>query len=81
MKDAGEQNVIVVVGMRREARIVGPRARVLIGRHEIGDALSNGATGLLSFGICGGLDPALRVGDLVVGTGVVTETEGRIATA
>lgn len=37
--------------------------------------LAEGAEGLLSFGIAGGLDPALRPGDVVVGTAVQWEGE------
>jgi nucleoside phosphorylase len=75
----GEQKLVVVVGMKREARIIGRRARVSIRGVGISQALLREATGILSFGICGGLDPALRVGDIVVGTGVVTDAVVRFA--
>ena len=35
--------------------------------------LREGAAGLLSFGIAGGLDPALKPGDLVIGSAVVVD--------
>jgi adenosylhomocysteine nucleosidase len=62
-----------VTGLTSEARI----ARV-IGDVEVGGGtpwgaevaaerlVSRGATALVSFGLCGGLDPALRAGDLVI---------------
>jgi adenosylhomocysteine nucleosidase len=64
----------IVVGLAAEARI----ARRLGGRVAIGggtsdgarraarDLAESGATALLSFGLAGGLDPALRPGDLLV---------------
>jgi hypothetical protein len=69
--------LLVVVGLRREARIIDGRARVAIGTAALEMAL-DGAERVLSFGLCGGLDPALAVGDLVIGEGV-TGPEGRIA--
>jgi adenosylhomocysteine nucleosidase len=62
--------LVIVVGLVREARIAEGRGRVAIGAAGILDALA-GARGLVSFGICGALDPSLRVGDLVVAEGVV----------
>jgi hopanoid-associated phosphorylase len=62
--------LVIVVGLVREARIAEGRGRVAIGASAIADALA-GARGLISFGICGALDPALAVGDIVVGDGVI----------
>jgi adenosylhomocysteine nucleosidase len=62
--------LVIVVGLVREARIAEGRGRVAIGAAEIADALA-GARGLISFGLCGALDPALAVGDIIVGDGVV----------
>ena len=57
--------------MAREARIVGSRARVVIGLGGLRDALvQSHPAAILSFGICGALDPGLKVGDLVIGSAV-----------
>jgi hopanoid-associated phosphorylase len=69
---------LVVVGLEREARIVGGRARVSIGGRGLDRALTEGVSAVLSFGLCGGLNPALGVGDLVLGEAVVTAS-GRYA--
>ncbi|HWF78529.1 MAG TPA: hypothetical protein VN694_15295 [Caulobacteraceae bacterium] len=71
---AGPGGILVVVGMTREAKILGPEAPVLIGG---GDAaalataleaeLAAGVAGVVSFGLCGALDSSLKVGDLVIG--------------
>lgn len=58
---------MVVVGLSREARIVGTDARVLIGGRTLNADLGERPTALLSFGLCGALDPHLRIGDLVLG--------------
>ena len=62
--------LVVVVGLAREARIVRRRARVVIGLRGLDDALAQGASGIMSFGLCGGLDPRLAVGDIVLGDAV-----------
>lgn len=76
--------VLAVTGLARERRIaagagveaVGAggdpvRLRLLLdARHD------PGCRAVISFGIAGGLDPSLKPGDVVVGTGVVT-AEGR----
>jgi adenosylhomocysteine nucleosidase len=69
--------LVIVVGLVREARIAAARGRVAIGASGIPDALP-GARGLVSFGLCGALDPALVVGDLVIADGVVSQG-GRLA--
>jgi adenosylhomocysteine nucleosidase len=70
-------DVLVVVGMTREAKILtgapvvigGGDLEGLTGRLE--DELRGGAVaGVVSFGLCGALDPALKVGDLVIGHSV-----------
>ncbi|MEO8927183.1 MAG: hypothetical protein ABI306_08470 [Caulobacteraceae bacterium] len=71
---AGAERLIVVVGMVREARIVaGGGAKVIVGGGRAGrlavdldGALAGGAAGVVSFGLCGGLDPSLKAGDLLV---------------
>jgi hopanoid-associated phosphorylase len=45
---------------------------------KIDQLIGAGATALLSFGIAGALDPALRPGDLVIGDSVIMPDERRI---
>jgi hopanoid-associated phosphorylase len=66
--------LVIVVGLAREARIAAPRGRVAVGAAALPGALA-GARGLVSFGICGALDPALAIGDLVVADGVADGRE------
>ena len=68
--------ILVVVGMTREAKILGD-APVIIGGGNaealaaaLEDSLRGGVAGIVSFGLCGALDPALKIGDLVVGEAV-----------
>ena len=68
--------ILAVVGMTREAKILGDTP-VIIGGGDaaalaaaIEDALRGGVAGVVSFGLCGALDPALKVGDVVVGEAV-----------
>jgi hopanoid-associated phosphorylase len=67
-------DILAVVGMTREAKILGHGAPVLIGGGDcaaltgaLEAELRRGVAGVISFGLCGALDPALKVGDLVVG--------------
>ncbi len=64
--------ILVVVGMAREARAARPLGRVVVGADALARALRDGARGVLSFGLCGGLDPVLTPGDLILGTKVGT---------
>jgi hopanoid-associated phosphorylase len=73
---AGRNDILVVVGMTREAKIMG-ETPVLIGGGDASTltagleaALGRGVAGVVSFGLCGALDTALKVGDLVVGEAV-----------
>jgi adenosylhomocysteine nucleosidase len=66
-------DVLAVVGMTREAKILSG-APVVIGGGDlegltgrIEDELRSGVAGVVSFGLCGALDPSLKVGDLVIG--------------
>ncbi len=70
--------LLFVSGLKREAAIAhGPDALAICGdgatlRAELAQASAQmGLT--ISFGICGGLDPALRSGDIVVGMHVVAD--------
>jgi adenosylhomocysteine nucleosidase len=66
--------LVVVVGMVREARLVsGQGVTVLVGggqssrlARDLDNAITAGAAGLVSFGLCGGLRPDLVAGDVVV---------------
>jgi adenosylhomocysteine nucleosidase len=70
---------LVIVGLRAEARIVeGPDVRVLIGGGDgmrlaqaIDMALQDSASGVMSFGLAGGLAPGLRAGATVIASSVV----------
>jgi hopanoid-associated phosphorylase len=74
---AGPGSILAVVGMTREAKILGAETPVLVSG---GDAaalaatleaeLGAGLAGVVSFGLCGALDPTIKVGDLVVGEAV-----------
>jgi hopanoid-associated phosphorylase len=69
--------VLTVSGLAREARIAeGPGVRsVAAGRARLGGfieaAIGDGAAGILSFGIAGGLDPKLRPGAVILAGGVI----------
>ncbi|WP_096700985.1 nucleoside phosphorylase [Magnetospirillum sp. 15-1] len=78
----------VIVGMNSEAALlpagipVGAAGGVTRRVTELAERLlAEGAEGLLSFGIAGGLDPALKSGDLVVGSAVRWEGESFAADA
>lgn len=71
--DAAARGLVIVVGMATEARIVAGLGRVLVGTRELAGALRVRPAGLVSFGVCGGLDPALRVGDLLIAGEVVAD--------
>ncbi|MGI8839333.1 MAG: hypothetical protein ACR2F8_00875 [Caulobacteraceae bacterium] len=66
--DVRSETLLVLVGMGREARIVGGGAA--IGAIGLAAGLARRPAGIVSFGLAGGLDPALKAGDLVVGTAV-----------
>jgi adenosylhomocysteine nucleosidase len=76
-----ERPVLTVVGMTREAKILdggaviigGGDAESLAARLE--EELRQGVAGVISFGLCGALDPALKVGTLVIGE-TVGDAEG-----
>ena len=66
--------VIAVVGLAIEARIAGAPALIAEGDRtafDLRDAIRHGARGIISFGVCGGLDPKLRPGDTVIASSVI----------
>ena len=70
--------ILAAVGMKREARLVmrpGVRAVAGGGRADLLERrliqALDGAEAILSIGIGGGLDPALKVGDVVIGVEVL----------
>lgn len=76
--------IAVIAGMRAEAALLPPNmvfactgGNAARAYDEAGRLLAEGADALLSFGIAGGLDPALRTGDLVIGTAVVVGDQQR----
>ena len=78
--------LVIATGMRREARILGRGGEVVISGGEnsglatkIEAAISRGARGVISAGLCGGLTPGLAVGTAVIGSEVVWST-GRLRT-
>ena len=71
--------MIVVVGLAFEARIAAGSGLPIIcsgdGRTLTPDlkrAIASGCSGLISFGVAGGLDPKLKPGTCVVGSAIVT---------
>ena len=65
--------VIAIVGLAIEARIAGTAAMIADGDRTavlLRDAIRQGARGIISFGLCGGLDPKLRPGKVVIASSV-----------
>ena len=65
--------VIAVVGLAIEARIAGTAAMIADGDRTaflLRDAIRRGVRGIISFGVCGGLDPKLRPGNVVIASSV-----------
>jgi hopanoid-associated phosphorylase len=66
--------IIAVCGLLREARIAaGPGVKTAVAandpdllRRKLEQAIAEGARGIVSFGIAGGLEPSLKSGDCVV---------------
>ncbi len=79
MKPAGlVRPVGIVTGLVAEARIAGALGMALAGNgtpegaeRAAENLVAQGATALLSFGLAGGLDPALKPGDIVVPLAVI----------
>ena len=78
-------NVLIVCGLKREAAILaGPGRATLCGdaptlRARLAEAAGLGPSLVVSWGLCGGLDPKLRPGDLILGREVVS-ADGAIRT-
>lgn len=79
----------IVTGLRAEAECCRRAGLPLVrcdgpGFARAGSASANlasaGATGLVSFGVCGGLDPALRSGAVVLADGIVLHGGETLAT-
>jgi adenosylhomocysteine nucleosidase len=72
-------NVLIVCGLKREAAIMGgPGRTTLCGdaralRAGLAEAASFRPSLVVSWGLCGGLDPRLRPGDLILGADIVSE--------
>ena len=64
-------DALIVVGMDAEARIGSRLGTVLVGAAGLERALvAKPPSMVISFGLCGGLDPDLAVGDLIVGAAI-----------
>ena len=70
--------LIAVVGLAFEARIAaGPGVRVICSGNgkdlavSLSRAIAEGATGVMSFGVAGGLSPALPPGTCIIGSGIL----------
>jgi adenosylhomocysteine nucleosidase len=69
----------VVVGMASEARIARRLGwPVAIGRDAAENLLHEGARALVSLGVAGGLDPALRPGTLIIADAVIVGSERHV---
>ncbi|HEX3943128.1 MAG TPA: hypothetical protein VHW69_03475 [Rhizomicrobium sp.] len=76
--------LLAVTGMRREAKLLHRRCDVVVAGSDnstlaskIEIAITRGARGILSFGICGALSPELEIGSVVVGAELVCRDERR----
>lgn len=74
--------LVAVTGMRSEAKLLRGRCEVIVAGADnstlapkIEAAVEQGGRAILSFGICGALSPRLAIGDIVVGSEVVCESQ------
>jgi adenosylhomocysteine nucleosidase len=79
----GGDRLIAVVGLAFEARIAaGPGIRVICSGNgkelaaSLSRAILEGARGVISFGVAGGLSPALQPGTCVIASAILCENEG-----
>jgi adenosylhomocysteine nucleosidase len=78
-------SVLIICGLKREAAILkGPGRTTLCGdastlRLRLAEAASLRPSLVVSWGLCGGLDPRLRPGDLILGAEIVSD-EGAVRT-
>jgi adenosylhomocysteine nucleosidase len=78
-------NVLIVCGLKREAAIIGgPGRPTLCGdaptlRARLAEAANLRPSLVVSWGLCGGLDPRLRPGDLILGSEIVSN-QGAVRT-
>jgi adenosylhomocysteine nucleosidase len=78
-------NVLIVCGLKREAAILAaPGLTTLCGdastlRARLAQAANPKPSLVVSWGLCGGLDPRLRAGDLILGSEVVSD-DGAVKT-
>jgi hypothetical protein len=74
-------SVLVVCGLKREAAILaGPGRATVCGdartlRARLAEAAGLSPSLVISWGLCGGLDPRLRPGDLILGAEIVSDGE------
>jgi adenosylhomocysteine nucleosidase len=72
-------NVLVICGLKREAAIIAGPGRVTVCgdaptlRARLAEAAGLRPSLVISWGLCGGLDPRLRPGDLILGAEVVSD--------
>jgi adenosylhomocysteine nucleosidase len=78
-------NVLIVCGLKREVAILaGPGRTTFCGdastlRARLAEAASLKPSLVVSWGLCGGLDPQLRAGDLILGSEIVSN-DGAVRT-
>ena len=74
-------SVLIVCGLKREAAILaGPGRTTLCGdastlRARLADAASLRPSLVVSWGVCGALDPRLRPGDLILGSEIISNQD------
>jgi adenosylhomocysteine nucleosidase len=80
-REAGPLPVLAVTGLAKEARLAEGPGVIAVGtggnphrlRQRLAERREAGCRAVVSFGIAGGLDPALAPGDIVIAAGIVSE--------